>query len=132
MAREPLEAQRPVRRWRVEGLQQVGHRRAVVDGVVDVGALPRAHQGVLEVLLRLGVVGQRQLVVLLLVAVVEGDEVEVEAGLGPDAAEAAEAGHLELAALAAEPAGLLDELLDGVVDAHAGASSVAGRVNRNQ
>ena len=86
----------------------------------------------LEVLLRLGVVDQRQLVVLPLVAVVEGDQVEVEARRGAEGPEAAEARDLELATLAAEPAGLLDELLDGVVDAHAEASSVAGRVSRNQ
>ncbi len=142
VAGQPLEVQVSGRR-RVEGSEQVAHRGPVVHRVVDVAGpevvvLPLADVGVFEVLLRPGVVGQRQLVEVLAAFVVlvgDGGQLEdqgrIVGRVGLERAEPAYVGHLERAALAAEPTCVCHELVQGTIHG-APPSSEAGLVSRNQ
>ena len=90
--------------------EQVRHRVAVVDGVVDEGVTVVGHvhlgdQRVVEPVLRVGVDGQRELVELHVarVGVGELDEVDQHRRTSADRTHPADVGDLERAALAAEP-----------------------------
>ncbi len=104
-----------------ERLQPQRHRLTVVQGVVgvhpaEVGHLPPSDEGVVEAVLGLAVVGQWHLVELDVgrddaacsVVVGELDEQHVDVGVAvAEAPEAAYVGDVERAALAPEPARLL-------------------------
>jgi hypothetical protein len=107
----------------------------------EVGLLPPADERVVEAVLRVGVVGQRHLVELGVAgAVGELDQVDEHAGAGRrpgHLGQPAYVGHLELAALAAEPPGIGDVVLDGVGDRLGGhgmnpPSALSASVRRNQ
>ena len=109
---------------RCERREPQGHRLAVVESVVDdrvavVVVVPLADEGVREAVLRLGVEGERELVVVRR-AVVVGDLGEVDdhveaVGCVGQLAHAAYAGQGPPATLAAEPAGLVDPAAEVVV-----------------
>ena len=116
LAREPVEGERAVGR-EGERPEVRRHRLAVVHGVVgvgpaDLGVLPPADEGVVEPVLGVGVERQRHLVDLdVAVGVGHLGQVDDDARvLLGDHPEPAYVGHLAAAALAAEPAGALDEV----------------------
>ncbi len=134
---QPVERQVAVVVAGVEGLQPQDGDLAVVHRVVgvhgpEVGVLPLTDLGVLEAALRLGVVGDRDLVGLgLPVGVGEADQLDAhERGavlLGrAERAEPAHVGDGRGPPLAAEPAGGLDELLEVGLHAPDTSSVVTG------
>ena len=130
------------RRATANAAQPQGHRLAVVERVVDervavVLVVPLADERVGEAVLRLGVEGERELVVVGRPVVV-GDLGEVDGhveavGCVGQLAHASYAGQGPLATLAAEPPGVVDQATELVVgDGHPSTPETLLWVRRSQ